>query len=129
MPDKNLEQIEEIFHTALPLTGPDRTAYLANLCPTGSPLRGEVDSLISAYESGNGFLDKSAVTLAMKVMGSKSGDSLTGKEIGVYKILSLLGKGGMGYVYLAEDCRLNRRVALKFLSSEFLTGSWAKRQL
>src|SRR4030095_11235173 len=50
-------------------------------------------------------------------------------EVGPYKILSALGQGGMGAVYLAENRRLNKKVALKFLSSEFITDNWAKRQL
>jgi serine/threonine protein kinase/tetratricopeptide (TPR) repeat protein len=129
MATNNLEHIEDIFHAAVELVGPERAAYLARVCPEPSPLRLEVDSLISAHESGNDLFDHTAVTLAMKVIGSRSGDSMTGKQIGVYKVLSSLGKGGMGEVYLAEDGRLNRKVALKFLSSEFVTDSWAKRQL
>jgi serine/threonine-protein kinase len=65
----------------------------------------------------------------MKVIGSRDDDSMAGQKVGSYQILSSLGQGGMGTVYLAEDLRLNRKVALKFLSSDFISDGWAKRQL
>ena len=46
-----------------------------------------------------------------------------GSEISHYKILSSIGKGGMGEVYLAQDTKLNRRVALKLLNEEFSSDS------
>jgi serine/threonine protein kinase/tetratricopeptide (TPR) repeat protein len=125
----DLRKIEEIFHGAMTIEPDDRADYLDSACEHDEDLRLEVESLVVAYESGSGLLDENAVTLAMKLMGSKSGDSMVGQEVGPYRILSALGQGGMGAVYLAEDSRLNRRVALKFLSSDFMTDNWAKRQL
>jgi serine/threonine protein kinase len=49
--------------------------------------------------------------------------------IGPYKIVALLGRGGMGEVYLAEDAQLDRKIALKFLSSKYVDDAWANRQL
>ena len=129
MADKDLLEIERIFHSALELSGEERTAYLDHACENNASWRREVESLIAAYDVGNGFLDRPAVTLAMKVISGNSAGSMTGKQIGPYKILDTLGKGGMGEVYLAEDSRLNRKVALKFLSGEFVSDNWAKRQL
>ncbi|HEX8092092.1 MAG TPA: protein kinase, partial [Blastocatellia bacterium] len=56
-------------------------------------------------------------------------ETLVGKQIGPYEILLLLGKGGMGELYLADDTRLDRKVALKFLSNKFTNDAWSKRQL
>ena len=125
----NLREIEEIFHQAMEVRAEERSVYLDRACSDDKNLRGEVDSLISAYESNSGLLDEAAVTLAMKVLGSTSVESMAGKEVGPYKILNLLGQGGMGAVYLAENRRVNKKVALKFLSAEFFEDNWGKRQL
>jgi serine/threonine protein kinase/tetratricopeptide (TPR) repeat protein len=125
----DLRKIEEIFHVAMNVEPDDRADYLDSACEHDEDLRLEVESLVVAYESGSHLLDENAVTLAMRLMGSKSADSMVGQEVGSYRILGALGQGGMGAVYLAEDSRLNRKVALKFLSSDFVTDNWAKRQL
>ncbi len=49
--------------------------------------------------------------------------SINGESIGKYRILSEIGKGGMGEVYLAQDTNLNRKIAIKFLSEEFSKDS------
>src|SRR5262245_32413247 len=97
----NLQQIEEMFHRALKVTPEERADYLDEACLEDEDLRREVNSLIAAYESGSRLLDDSAVTLAMKVLGSEETFSMVGQEVGPYKILSALGQGGMGAVYLA----------------------------
>jgi eukaryotic-like serine/threonine-protein kinase len=125
----NLAQIEELFHQALSYDPEERRAYLENACHGDTVMRREVESLVAAYNSNSGLLDQTAVTLAMKVIRSRDDDSMIGEQVGFYRILNCLGRGGMGTVYLAEDLRLNRKVALKFLSTEFISDSWAKRQL
>ena len=129
MASSNLAQIEEVFHEAMSYDREERRAYLHRACGADSVMLREVQSLVAAYDSSSGLLDETAVTLAMKVMGSRPDDSMVGQEVGFYKILSSLGQGGMGTVYLAEDSRLNRKVALKFLSHDFISDGWAKRQL
>ena len=124
----NLRQIEEMFHRAMDVSPDERSGYLDEVCEKDDDLRREVNSLIAAYESGS-VLDGTAVTLAMKVLGSEPESSMAGQEVGPYKILSKLGQGGMGAVYLAENRRVNKKVALKFLSSDYIADNWAKRQL
>ena len=125
----NLKQIEEVFHGAMTVAAGERTGYLDHACREDEDLRREVDSLIAAYESSGGVLDETAVTLALKVLSAENVDSLLDQELGPYKIVGVLGRGGMGAVYLAENRRLNKKVALKFLSSEYVSDHWARRQL
>ena len=123
------ERVEHLFHAALELDAAERRDYLVSACLDDKSLCEEVESLLAAYEDGNGFIEEPAFDLGMKLMSSSSRAALTGDEIGEYRILKRLGKGGMGEVYLAQDTRLERQVALKFLSPEFVGDRWAKRQL
>jgi len=125
----DLRKLEEIFHVAVSVEPDSRAGYLDGACEKNEELRHEVESLVAAYESGSDSLEGNAVTMAMKVIGSNSTDSMIGQEIGPYKILCALGQGGMGSVYLAQDSRLDRKVALKFLSGDFVVDNWAKRHL
>ena len=129
MGNKNLTQVESVFHAALDLPVADRKAYVQEACNGDEALLSEVSSLLASVESSNGFMEQPALTAGLNVLLNTSRDSLIGKSLGVYKIVSPLGQGGMGDVYLAEDTRLNRNVALKFLSTEFVGDNWAKRQL
>jgi eukaryotic-like serine/threonine-protein kinase len=128
MAKSNLAHIEEVFHAAMSCDPEEREVYLDRVCEGDAVMRREVESLVAASDS-SGLLDRTGVTLAMRVMGSKRDESMVGQEVGFYRIESSLGRGGMGTVYLAEDLRLNRKVALKFLSSDFISDNWAKRQL
>ena len=129
MQSKGWQEIENVFHAALVLPAEERSAYLADACSGRNWLSIEVESLLEAFESRNGFMDQPAFDLALEVLRLESPESLAGKAVGPYQVLAPLGKGGMGEVYLAEDTRLGRKVALKFLSGEFVGDNWAKRQL
>lgn len=129
MPDRNLSEVEGMFHAVLALPTGERATYLAQACNGDESLHAEVSSLISAFDSRNGFMEEPALNLGLNVLSKSFERSLEGKSVGYYNVISRLGKGGMGEVYLAEDSRLGRRVALKFLSQEFVGDNWAKRQL
>lgn len=129
MASERWQRTEELFHATLQLEAAERAGFLSGECLGDEDLRKEVESLIAASENSPTFIDQPELNLGMRVLSSESSNSLIGKSVGPYKIVSALGKGGMGEVYLAEDTKLGRKVALKFLSPEFVGDNWAKRQL
>ena len=114
MSDSSVKQVEEVFHEALELPAAERDRYLRNSCSGNNALYDEVCSLLAAWEKSQEFLEKPALEFGLRVLAQNREHSLVGKTIGPYKIVSLLGKGGMGEVYLAIDIRLDRKVALNF---------------
>jgi eukaryotic-like serine/threonine-protein kinase len=122
-------QVEAIFHKALSLDSERRAAYLGEVCLGRESLRGEVETLLAAYESRGSFMEQPVLEFGLEVLHHEERNPLAGRTVGPYTVIEAIGKGGMGEVYLAEDNRLGRKVALKFLSAEFVGDNWAKRQL
>jgi len=130
MRSSKIQDVETVFHEVLDLPPEEREGYLAQACNGDASLYAEVSSLVSAANSGvSEFMDEPAVSLGLTVISQTNEQSLVGKSLAAYQVLERIGRGGMGEVYLAEDTRLGRKVALKFLSQELLHDNWAKRQL
>lgn len=129
MNSNHWQRIEELFHAASQLPAEDRSVFLKGECSGDEILLQEVESLIAASEGGNSFIEQPVLTLGMKVLSSGHQESLVGQSIGHYKIVRLLGEGGMGAVYLADDCTLERHVALKFIAPGLVDDDWAREQL
>jgi serine/threonine-protein kinase len=109
------QQVKRIFHAALTLPPDKREAFLAETCRGQDSLRKEVESLIRSHEETGSFIDSPAYEKAMLMPPGAKNVLAAGQLVGHYRISSMIGAGGMGEVYLAEDTRLRRKVALKVL--------------
>ena len=78
----------------------------------------EVEALLGAYEEANSFIENSAFEIEAQAVAEDQNQLSVDQTIGHYRIVSLLGAGGMGEVFLAQDTQLDRPVALKVMSAE-----------
>src|SRR5215471_716858 len=118
MTPESWEKMKEIFHKALALTPAERPAFLSEACREDVKLIKDVESLIRVHEQSGQFIDVPAFEIAADMLSSDV-ELVVGQRVGPYEIIAPLGKGGMGEVYLAQDTRLGRKVALKLLPSQF----------
>lgn len=119
MTPERWQQIDRLFHSVLACPSSDRAAFLRQACAGDESLRLEVESLIESHEQSDSFIDKPAEDIAAELLTGPQTRLSPGQRIGHYTIGVLLGAGGMGEVYLAQDLKLGRQIALKLLPAAF----------
>ena len=129
MTPERWQQIDNLLQRVVETGVEARPALLDEACSGDEGLRQEVQSLISFREMAQGFLEVPALEEAADFFDEDQAELMAGLMIGPYRIERQLGAGGMGEVYLAEDTKLDRKVAIKFLPPYLEADELAKKRL
>ena len=129
MKAERYQQVERLFHSALECKPEDRAAFIEQACAGDEALRHEVESLLPYDDQARSFIETPPSNVAAAILAAEPEQSMAGRALGHYRILSFLGAGGMGEVYLAQDSKLDRKVAIKLLPPESASDQRAKKRL
>ncbi len=121
MTPERWQQIKPIFQSAIERPPAERAAFLDQACVGDPGLRSEIEALISAHERSGDAVGALGAEVAVAMLAET--DSIADQHFGPYQIVSQIGLGGMGRVYLARDSRLGRNVAIKLLPARFTTDA------
>jgi serine/threonine-protein kinase len=123
------QKVKEILQSALERSPDERKQFLDKVCGDDESLRHEVGTLFTSLENVGNFMEQPAISAVAEMFVSAENKLQISESLNHYRILSRLGAGGMGEVYLAEDTKLNRFVALKLLPQSLSSDQNANRRL
>ena len=123
------EEIKEVFDAALRQKPEERPKFLEEICAGDETVRREVESLLSSFDHAESFMEKPIVGEMAEATTIKKAIFAKGQRLRHYEIIEQIGAGGMGEVYLAQDTRLSRRVALKLLPAASVSDEEANQRL
>lgn len=112
-------KIEEVFNKAVEYQGGERDTYLSNACAGDRSMFLEITDLLAEHETPSLSLDESVLKVGLQLMDEPESGQRTGETIGRFKIGPLIGRGGMGDVYEADDPSLGFKVAIKLVNESF----------
>ncbi len=121
------QQLEDLCHQALEKPAAERAAFVAVACAGDEPLRRELESLLASADRAGSFLEQPPDEVAVAILREEQQPA--GRRLAHYELRSRLGVGGMGEVFLAEDLRLGRQVALKLLPKDSASDSERRGRL
>jgi serine/threonine protein kinase len=125
--------IDDLLQSALELDPERREEFLRQACDGDATLADEVRSLLTSYRRAGDFLEAPAAEVAARAIATEAGplvaESRAGQVVSHYRLLKMIGSGGMGSVWLAERCdgRFERKVAIKFIHLTVLDTAGAER--
>ena len=128
MQPEQAEQLAELVEHAFELEGAERATFLAQGCGNDLELRAEAEALLGEQERAAKLMNAPAAEFGAKLLqqDADAGELHPGDILGDYRIVSLLGEGGMGEVYLADDTHFGRQVAIKLIKQGFGTKEFVR---
>jgi len=113
MTPKRWKQVDDLLEAALECPASERASFLDRVCAGDEDLRRELESLLKSEAQADTFIESHPARIAADLFTETQ--PKLGERVAHYEVLAQIGSGGMGEVYLAQDTRLARKVALKFL--------------